>query len=156
MGSSYQLHLLKTNKRLYFLTCLKRAGVEENNLVEYYIRIIRSVIEYACPVWSTSLTQGHLCNLEQIQKRAMHIIYSDTSYTDVMTKAKLVSIKDRLNHLNRTFFRKITNNESDRLHYLLPNPLEKRNPRNTNKFEPPKGRTKHFKTTFIPYALYNY
>ncbi len=63
----------KTNKKLYFLTCLKRAGVEENDLVEYYIRIIRSVIEYACPIWSTSLTQGHLSNLEQIQKRAMHL-----------------------------------------------------------------------------------
>ncbi len=30
----------QTNKRLYFLTCLKRAKVEENDLVEYYIRII--------------------------------------------------------------------------------------------------------------------
>ncbi len=70
------------------------------------------MIEYACPVLATSLTQGHLSNMEQIQKRAVHIIYADTSYTDTMTKAKLVSIKDRLNHLNRTFFRKITNNES--------------------------------------------
>ncbi len=72
--------------------------------------------------------------------------------TDAMTKAKLVSIKDRLKHLNRTFFRKITNNESHRLCYLPPNPLEKTNLRNTNKFEPPKCRTKRF----IPYALYNY
>ncbi len=31
----------KTNKKLYFLTCLKRVEVEEN---EYYIRIICSVI----------------------------------------------------------------------------------------------------------------
>ncbi len=139
----------KKKKRLYFLTCLKRAGVEENDLVEYDIRIIRSVIEYACPVWSTSLTQCHLSNLEQIQKRAMHIIYPDISYTDAMTKSKLVSIKDRLNHLNR----KIINNESHRLHYLLPNPLKKRNLRNTNKFKPPKCRTKLFKTSFIPYAL---
>ncbi len=61
-------------------------------LIEYYIRIIRSVIEYACPVWSTSLTQGHLSNLEQIQKRPMHIIYPDTSYIDAMTKAKLVCL----------------------------------------------------------------
>ncbi len=64
------------------------------------------MIEYGCPVWSTSLTQGHLSNLEQIQKCAMHIIYPDTSYTDAMTKAKLVSIKDGLNHLNPTFFPK--------------------------------------------------
>ncbi len=41
-------------------------------------------------------------------------------------------------------------------YYLLLNPLEKRNLRNTNKYEPPKCRTKRFKTNFIPYALYNY
>ncbi len=114
------------------------------------------MIEYACPGWSTSLTQGHLSDLEQIQKRGMHIIYPDTIYTDAITKAKLVSIKDRSNHLNRTFFRQITNSESHRLHYLLPNPLKKRNLRNTNKFEPPKCRIKRFKTSFIPYTLYNY
>ncbi len=79
MGSSNQPIYSKNKQKLYFLTCLKRAEVEENDLVEYYIRIIRSVIEYACPVWSTNLTQGHLNNLEQIQKRAMHIIYPDTS-----------------------------------------------------------------------------
>ncbi len=85
-----------------------------------------------------------------VQNEIDHIIYPDTSYTDAMTKVKLVSIKDRLNHLNRTFFRKITNNESHRLHYVLPNPLKKRNLRNTNKFEPPKCRTKHFKTIVFP------
>ncbi len=73
----------KTNKRLYFLTCLKSAGVEENDLVEYYIRKIRSVIEYACPVWSTSLTQSHLSNLEQIQKHAMHTLFIQTLVTQM-------------------------------------------------------------------------
>ncbi len=39
----------KAFKRLYFLTCLKRAGVEENELLDYYRSVIRSVVEYACP-----------------------------------------------------------------------------------------------------------
>ncbi len=86
----------------------------------------------------------------------MHIIYPDTSYIDAMTKVKLVCIKDRLNHLNRIFFRKITNNESHRLHYVMPNPPKKINLRNTNKFEPPNCNTKRFKTSIIPYALHNY
>ncbi len=48
----------KTFKRLYFLTCLKRAGVEENELLDYYRSIIRSVVEYAFPAWSTGITEG--------------------------------------------------------------------------------------------------
>ena len=78
------------------------------------------------------------------------MIYPDTVYTDAMTKAKLVSIKDRIDQLNRRFFRKITGNESHRLHYLLTNHLKKRTLRNTTTHEPPKCRTKHFKTSFIP------
>ncbi len=47
----------KAFKRLYFLTCMKRAGVEENVLLDYYRSIIRSVVEYACPAWSTGYNQ---------------------------------------------------------------------------------------------------
>ncbi len=37
----------KAFKMLYFLTCLKRTGVEENEVLDYYRSIIRSVVEYA-------------------------------------------------------------------------------------------------------------
>ncbi len=61
----------KAFKRLYFLTCMKRAGVEENVLLDYYRSVIRSVVEYACTAWSTGITKGQSDSLEQIQKHAM-------------------------------------------------------------------------------------
>ncbi len=48
----------KAFKRLYFFTCLKRAGVEENELLDYYRSIIRSVVECACPAWPIGITKG--------------------------------------------------------------------------------------------------
>ncbi len=54
----------KAFKRFYFLTCLKRAGVQENELLDYYCSIIRSVVEYACPAWSTGITKGQSDSLE--------------------------------------------------------------------------------------------
>ena len=64
----------KAFKRLYFLTCLKRADVEENELLDYYRSVIRSVVEYACPAWSTGINKGQSDSLEQIQKRAIYIL----------------------------------------------------------------------------------
>ncbi len=93
----------KAYKRLYFLTCLKRAGVEENELLDYYRSIIRYVVEYACPAWSTGITKGQSDSLEQIQKHAMYIIAPHLQYKQAITKFNLPTIKDRLDILNSTF-----------------------------------------------------
>ena len=45
----------KAGKRVYMLYQLKRADISQNDLVKIYVSIIRPVLEYSCPVWSTSL-----------------------------------------------------------------------------------------------------
>ncbi len=55
----------KVFKRFYFLTYLKKAGVEENQLLDYYRSVIRSVVDYACPAWSTGITKGQSESLSQ-------------------------------------------------------------------------------------------
>ena len=41
----------KAIKRLYFLTQLKRAGVPKQDLALFYVSCVRSVIDYAAPVF---------------------------------------------------------------------------------------------------------
>ena len=41
----------KANKRLYALRTLKKSGLTIKQLVQVYCSIVRSVLEYACPVW---------------------------------------------------------------------------------------------------------
>ena len=41
----------KASQRLYFLRLLHRAGVESSHIVRIYHSLIRSLLEYACPVW---------------------------------------------------------------------------------------------------------
>ncbi len=77
---------LKAFKRLYFHTCLKRAGVEENELLDYYRSVIRYVVEYASPAWSTAITKGQSESLEEIQKRAIYIIAPHLQYKEAITK----------------------------------------------------------------------
>ena len=48
----------KAGKRVYMLYQLKRAGISQLDLVKIYVSVIRPVLEYACPVWSTNLPQS--------------------------------------------------------------------------------------------------
>ena len=41
----------KANKRLYAIRLLKKSGVTTEDLVKIYCSLIRSVLEYAAPVW---------------------------------------------------------------------------------------------------------
>ncbi len=146
-----------TFKTLYFLTCFKTADVEENELLDYYRSVIRSVVEYACQAWSTGITKGQSDSLKQIQKRAIYITAPHLQYKEAITKFNLRTIKDHLDILNSKYFRNIVYNDSHRLHYLLPKPCAvKRKLRSTGKYELPKFRTNRFKTSFIPHALFNY
>ncbi len=46
----------------------------------------RSVLEYACPAWSTGIIQGKSDSLEQIQKCAIYIIAPHLQYEEAITK----------------------------------------------------------------------
>ena len=45
----------KARKRVYMIYQLKRAGINQNDLIRIYVSVIRYVVEYACPVWHTNL-----------------------------------------------------------------------------------------------------
>ena len=45
----------KAGNRLYMLYQLKRAGITQKDLVSVYVSVVRSVLEYACPVGHINL-----------------------------------------------------------------------------------------------------
>ena len=49
----------KARKRVFTIYQLKRAGISQCDL-RVYVSVIRPVLEYACPVWHTSLCQTTL------------------------------------------------------------------------------------------------
>ena len=65
----------KAGKRIYMLYQLKRAGVNQADLITIYISVVRPVVEYACPVWNTNLPIYLSENIEMIQKRAVRAIF---------------------------------------------------------------------------------
>jgi len=81
--------------RTPFLKQLRRVGVSTADLLTYYNSVIRSVLEYACPVWHTSLTAGQSQDIERLQKRALRCILGEVSYTEACSSLGLSSLSDR-------------------------------------------------------------
>ena len=66
----------KASKRLYFLTQLKRAGVLKQDLALFYLSCVRSVIDYAAPVFFNGLPKYLKKELVRLEKRAVSVITS--------------------------------------------------------------------------------
>ena len=49
-------------------------GANQTDLIDIYIKFIRSVLEYSCVVWGSSLTKENKQDLERVQKTAVRII----------------------------------------------------------------------------------
>ncbi len=75
----------KAGKGVYMLYQLKRAGVAQGDLLKVYLSVIRPVLEYACPVWSTCLRKYLSDSMEMVQKRALMCIYPGQPYDELLT-----------------------------------------------------------------------
>ena len=146
----------KAHPRLYYLTQLKRANATNQDMLKFYITVVRPVLEYAAPVWSTSLPEYLSYRIEQVQKRALRIIHPYTDYTNALDICSLETLKDRREVLCKNFFKKIEN-PCDKIHKILP-PLRQNNynVRNPKKYCDIKIRTERYKKSFIPHSILNY
>ena len=111
--------------------------------------VIHSVLEYAAPVWHSSLTAEQKDSLETGQKQAFLIIYGERftkrtcSYHKFCREAGSLSPADRREGLSYKFFKKMIRPDSC-IHHLIP---EKRDEsilsrlRNLSQYSIPLSRT---------------
>jgi hypothetical protein len=149
----------KAASRLYFLKQLKRTGAPLSDLLCFYTTVVRPVLEYACPVWHSSLTVAQSDMLESLQRRALRIIYCSDNYAINMVLAGIDTLAIRRELLTAKFFKRNVLDSNSILNYLLP---PERDPEILEKLrdckprEPLKTRTEKFKKSFVPYCLINY
>ena len=76
------------------LRTLKRVGLGTNDLVLVYCSIVRSIVEYASPVWAAiPLYLDEL--IESVQRKAAKIIFGRVDYAEALVLADLESLSDR-------------------------------------------------------------
>ena len=98
----------KANKRLWILRRLKFLGAKDVDLVDVFIKQIRSLMELAVPVWHSGITQEERIDIERIQKSAAHIILGEeyVSYRLALNHLGLESLLDRREKLCLKFAKK--------------------------------------------------
>ena len=67
--------VLKGFKRVLMIRRLKQLGASRDDLLDVFIKQVRSVLELAVPVWHSSITMAERTDIERVQRAALHIIY---------------------------------------------------------------------------------
>jgi len=94
----------KAASRLHFLKLLARSGASQEDLVCFYTAVVRPILEYACPVWHSSLTVAQVDALESIQKRAMRRMCKTTDHKLACIYLGIDDLHSRREHLTLSFF----------------------------------------------------
>ena len=112
-SSNTEYIVSRANKKLWFLRRLKTLGANTDDLKDVYIKQIRSIMEFAVPVWHSSLTGEDRLLIERIQKSALHIILGDRyqSYSSALKAMQLETLFRRRQKLCTKFARKCYKNE---------------------------------------------
>ena len=106
--SNTELMVQKANKRMWFLRRLKYMGAPDMDLIDVYIKHIRSVLELAVPAWHGAITQAERVTIERIQKSASNIILGESyvSYRQSLRTLNLESLQVRRDRLCLNFAKK--------------------------------------------------
>ena len=102
----------RCNSKLWFLRRLKKLGAGMEDLIDMYHKHVRSILEYAAPVWHSSLPGEDRLKLERVQKTAFHVILGDQyrSYNSALKTTGSKTLFDRRRKLCLKFAKKSLKN----------------------------------------------
>ena len=91
----------KVNTRMQLLRGIKSFGASVDEMVHLWILFCRSVIEQSCVVWTTSLTQENIEDLERTQKTFAKLVLREKyqNYEEALLKLNLDSLEVRRTNL---------------------------------------------------------
>ena len=98
--------------RIWILKRLKNLGASRKQLIDVYLKQIRSILELAVPVWQPTLTLEDRLKIERVQRAALHVIFGReyTSYASACEQANLLTLESRRVKLCQKFARKAASN----------------------------------------------
>lgn len=145
--------LKKVAKRMYCIFCLIRIGAEVSEIISVYCSLIRSILEYACPVWHPGLTKGQHKNIERVQKRLIKMIYPSSSYANGLSSSGLERLYDRRERLTKDMFVEMKDPHHV-LHGLLPARIQSSyDLRNSYAFQIPFAKATRYGRSIVPYCI---
>ena len=142
--------LKKANSRLYALRKLRRAGLNQSDLVNLYCSLVGTCLEYASPSWA-SLSATLSEDIESLQRRALRIIYPQLSPMDALVVSGLDTLANRRHECCMKFISNARECKSDNnplvdiVKEASYDPIHEYNLRNNNPIKLLNPRTERFK-----------
>ena len=120
--SNTKMLVTKAYKRLWIIRRLKKNGASLSDLIDIYVKQVRSILEFAVFVLNSTLTCTEINDLERVQKSFLHNFLGRayTSYSSALVFSGLESLADRRTNLCKKFALKTYNNSKHR-HWLAIN-----------------------------------
>ena len=110
--SNTEYMVKRCNSKLWILRRLRKLGATQEDLLDIYTKQVRSILEFAVPVWHSSITGEERLEIERIQKTAFHIILGEKykSYTAALKTLRMDTLNSRRIKLCKKFATKSAKN----------------------------------------------
>ena len=147
---TYKWNVKKANSKLFFIRRLKDLRASQSTLVEIYKLFICQGLEFAAPLWTSSLSKKNIKDLEKLQARATDIIcgYENRlSYEQRLGVLSLLSLKTRRWAITERFAVDCSKNPKFQ-HLFKERPYQ--NTRSKQKYCEIQARTKRYASSPIP------
>ena len=141
----------KAYKRMWMLSRLKSRGANMDDLIDVYLKQVRSVLEFGVPVWTSNLTKAEVHDIERVQKSFLHVLLGDdySTYEEALEVSNLDSLECRREKLCLNFAQKAVKHPTHSKWFI---PESKPGTRSVKtEYMKPLGRLKRFKKSPIPY-----
>ena len=142
----------RATKKLWIIVRFKSLGATTTQLLTVYIARVRSTLEFAAPVFHSSLTKLQSAKIEMVQKKALAIILSCsyTNYNAALLHLSIERLDVRREKICLNFALKCA--KSNRHSHMFPlNPNPRTNMRNHKTYMEPKCNTSRYFKSAIPY-----
>ena len=140
----------KARQRLWIIIRLKNLHMDNNTLIDIYNKEIRSILEFACPVWNGALSKEDSGKIEKIQKAFLRIIMQKnlTDYKNTCNSLNMQTLEERRLILCQKFINKeYKNNTGKFLNINRPSKVL----RNPKVVKEPQCKTEHYFNSSLPY-----
>ena len=141
--------------RLWMMKRLKvrRRGANLTDLIDVYIKQVRSILEFGVPLWNSAITQEETLDIERVQKSFLHIAMGNNyhSYESALERAELESLEARRTKLCLSFAKKAAKHPKHK-HWFAPSDSSAPDTRSEKfTFKKPLCRLTRLKKSPIPY-----
>ena len=98
----------RARSKIFLLRNMKRSGLVRNELIDAYVKEVRSLLELAVPVWHSGITLDQEIKIERVQKSALSIILGKSyiSYENALQLTQLQRLSTRRESICSRFIKK--------------------------------------------------